>query len=122
MSKENPIFARPEVEVLIRQFMLICKCHEMARVGIFSQPDAPDHHTDTLAAFGALRSTLLTSLRPLKPTDVELARAVEDVAKGASFTSYDNDSYIDQIVTLLRGTIYGGATVRPELFTMDMAA
>ncbi|WP_421589458.1 hypothetical protein [Rahnella aceris] len=119
MSQENPIFARPEVEVSTRQFLLACKCQEMARGGTFSQPDAPDHHTDTLAAFGALRSTLLTSLKLLKPTDVELARAVEDVAKGASFTSYDNDSYIDQMVTMLRETIYGGATVRPDLFTVE---
>lgn len=102
--------------------MLICKCQEMAHVGIFSQLDAPDHHSDTLAAFGALRSALLTSLQSFKPTDVELARAVEDVAKGASFTSYDNDSYIDQMVALLHGTIYGDAKVRPDLFTVDMAA
>lgn len=102
--------------------MLICKCQEMARVGIFSQPDAPDHHSDTLAAFGALRSALLTSLQPLKPTSVELARAVEDVVKGSSFASYDNDSYIDQMVALLHRAIYSGTTVRPDLFTVDMAA
>ncbi len=122
MYQESTIFSRSDVEVLARQFMPICKCQEMARGGVFSQPNAPDHHADTLVAFDALRLSLLTSLQLLKPTYVELARATEDVVKGSSFASYDDDSYIDKMVTLLHGIIYSGATVQSELFTVDMAA